>query len=171
MCQKYREMKWASWDHLSQEIWYNVTFVVVGVSRNVSRKSWKCLQITLRHYLLYPSLIKIHSALISLRRLCTLNDSGTANCLNMCCGRGYQNLTTSELIQCNCRMGEGFKVRCDECNVDIVTHRCLWPTNSNSSHVQCAVFGHIPYRVHNMLIMYIPFKSSRNTVRPPAGRA
>ncbi|KAA0193445.1 Protein Wnt, partial [Fasciolopsis buskii] len=58
-------------------------------------------------------------------RLCTLNDSGTANCLNMCCGRGYQNLTTSELIQCNCRMGEGFKVRCDECNVDIVTHRCL----------------------------------------------
>ncbi|THD25676.1 Protein Wnt [Fasciola hepatica] len=58
-------------------------------------------------------------------RLCTLNDSGTANCINMCCGRGYQNLTTSETVQCNCRMGEGFKVRCDECNVEIVTHRCL----------------------------------------------
>ncbi|VDP72172.1 unnamed protein product [Echinostoma caproni] len=58
-------------------------------------------------------------------RLCTLNDSGTANCLNMCCGRGYQNLTTHEVIQCNCRMGEGFKVKCDECNVEVVTHRCL----------------------------------------------
>ncbi|CAL8080415.1 unnamed protein product [Calicophoron daubneyi] len=58
-------------------------------------------------------------------RLCTLKDAGTANCVNMCCGRGYRNVTTQEVVQCNCRMGEGFKVKCDECTVEVVTHVCL----------------------------------------------
>ncbi|KAG5450414.1 Protein Wnt-11 [Clonorchis sinensis] len=58
-------------------------------------------------------------------RLCTLQDAGTANCLNMCCGRGYKNVTTLEIADCNCRMGEGFKVKCDECRREKVTQRCL----------------------------------------------
>ncbi|CAH8502628.1 unnamed protein product [Heterobilharzia americana] len=58
-------------------------------------------------------------------RICTLKDTGTSNCVNMCCGRGYRNVTKRETIQCNCRMANGFKVHCDECNVETVTQRCL----------------------------------------------
>ncbi|CAH8528160.1 unnamed protein product [Dicrocoelium dendriticum] len=58
-------------------------------------------------------------------RLCSLEDAGTANCLNMCCGRGYKNITAQETVQCNCRMGEGFKVNCDECRIEVMTYRCL----------------------------------------------
>nr|CAH8838885.1 unnamed protein product [Trichobilharzia regenti] len=58
-------------------------------------------------------------------RICTLKDTGTSNCVNMCCGRGYRNVTKRETIQCNCRMANGFKVQCDECNVETVTQRCL----------------------------------------------
>ncbi|CAH8520305.1 unnamed protein product [Schistosoma rodhaini] len=58
-------------------------------------------------------------------RICTLKDTGTSNCVNMCCGRGYRNVTKREIVQCNCRMANGFKVQCDECNVETVTQRCL----------------------------------------------
>ncbi|VDP60758.1 unnamed protein product [Schistosoma curassoni] len=58
-------------------------------------------------------------------RICTLKDTGTSNCVNMCCGRGYRNVTKREIVQCNCRMAYGFKVQCDECNIETVTQRCL----------------------------------------------
>ena len=70
-------------------------------------------------------------------RECTLkNKLSSQHCDNLCCDRGYENVTVTEKEPCNCKFFWCCRVECDACDTTRIIQRCkVEPKTSSTSHI------------------------------------
>lgn len=60
-------------------------------------------------------------------RRCNATSTGPEGCDDMCCNRGFKEVTVQKITKCNCKFEWCCKVNCDICRERRIEHYCKWP--------------------------------------------